>query len=76
MSQPSLMKHQDITPPQSIKEPPLTPPSTDKKPTAGACRVIALFRQIQAGRNTGDDPWIEFQLAQAWKCIDRRVSLS
>lgn len=42
----------------------MTPPSTDKKPVADAHRVIALFRDIQAGRNTERDNQIEFQVAK------------
>ncbi|KAF1364395.1 hypothetical protein EJ07DRAFT_100106 [Lizonia empirigonia] len=58
------MKPQDVTPPPSIIEPPLTPPSTDKKPAADANRVIALFRDLEGGRNTKEDNWIEFQLVK------------
>jgi len=42
---------------------PLTPP-TDKKQFAQAHRVIALFREIRAGRHIKRHPWTEFQLAE------------
>jgi hypothetical protein len=41
----------------------LTPPPTDEKPFAQAPRVIALFRDIQAGRHSKQGAWREFQLA-------------
>jgi hypothetical protein len=53
-----------ITPPSSFTDEPLTPPLTDKKPFATAPRIIAFFRHIQAGRNTNQRPWIEFQLVR------------
>ena len=38
------------------------PPPTDEKPFTQAPRVIALFKDIQAGRHGQQPPWIEFQL--------------
>lgn len=64
ISQVDGTKHHHVTPPSSIINQPLTPPLTDKKSFAEAVRVIALFRQIQAGTHTNQDPWIEFQLTQ------------
>jgi hypothetical protein len=64
ISQADETQYQHVTPPSSFTSQPLTPPLTDKRPSAGALRVIALFRQIQAGRNTKQGTWIEFQLAQ------------
>ncbi|KAF7513922.1 hypothetical protein GJ744_006536 [Endocarpon pusillum] len=56
-------QHQHVTPPSSFTNQPLTPPLTDKTPFTTALRVIALFRQIQAGRDTKQRPWTVFQLA-------------
>lgn len=64
ISQVNIMLHQNVTPPSSFINQPLTPPLTDKRPFAGALRVISLFRKIQAGRDTKQGPWIEFQFAQ------------
>ncbi|KAI9695105.1 MAG: hypothetical protein M1820_008909 [Bogoriella megaspora] len=58
------MSQANVTPPSSFTSQPLTPPSTDKEPWWEGRRVIALFRQIQAGRNSKQGTWIEFQLAQ------------
>jgi hypothetical protein len=41
----------------------LTPPPTDEKRFAQAPQVIALFKDIRAGRHTKQPPWTEFQLA-------------
>ncbi|KAF2181492.1 hypothetical protein K469DRAFT_691976 [Zopfia rhizophila CBS 207.26] len=59
---PQTRSTEQVTPPSSFINPPLTPPPTDKKPFAQARRVIALFKDIQAGKNTKQDPWAEFQL--------------
>jgi hypothetical protein len=59
-----VKQHQHITPPSSFTNQPLTPPLTDKRPFTGPFHVIALFRQIQAGRNTKQGTWIEFRLTQ------------
>jgi len=63
-SQIDVAQHHRVTPPPVCTHQLLTPPSTNKKSTAGPLRVIALFRQIQAGTHTNCGPWIEFQLAQ------------
>lgn len=42
---------------------PLTPPQTDEKTFPQAARVIALFKDIEAGRDIKQRAWIEFQLA-------------
>ena len=63
-SQPSLKEHQHITPPSSFVGAPLTPPPTDEKAFTQAPQVIALFKDIQAGRHIKHHPWTEFQLAQ------------
>ncbi|KAF2803432.1 uncharacterized protein BDZ99DRAFT_173209 [Mytilinidion resinicola] len=63
MLQTPLTQHQNITPPSSFAEPPLTPPPTDEKPFAQAHRVIALFKEIRAGRHIKRHPRTEFQLA-------------
>jgi len=39
-------------------------PPTDEKTFTQAPRVIALFKDIQAGRSTKQNPWTEFQLAR------------
>ncbi|KAF2802115.1 uncharacterized protein BDZ99DRAFT_492279 [Mytilinidion resinicola] len=53
-----------ITPPSSLIDAPLTPPPTNEKAFTQVPRVIALFKDIQAGRHTKQHPWIEFQLAR------------
>jgi hypothetical protein len=63
-SQAGVAQRQHVTPPPSLIEQPLTPPLTDKKLFAGALPVIALFRDIQAGRNIRQETHIEFQLAE------------
>jgi hypothetical protein len=42
----------------------LTPPQTDEKPFAQVHRVIALFKEIRAGKHIKRDPWTEFQLSK------------
>jgi hypothetical protein len=64
ISQANIAQNQHLTPPLSFTSEPLTPPLTDKKPSATALRVIALLQDIQAGRDTEQRTWIEFQLAQ------------
>jgi hypothetical protein len=63
-SQTPLNEHQHITPPSSFVDAPLTPPPTDEKAFTQAPRVIALFKDIQAGRHIKQHPWTEFQLAR------------
>ncbi|KAI9770858.1 MAG: hypothetical protein M1839_003021 [Geoglossum umbratile] len=58
----TLLKEQHITPPSSFVDPPLTPPPTDKKVFTQVPRVLALFREIQAGRPIERHPWTVFQL--------------
>jgi hypothetical protein len=53
---------QNNTPPSSFAQPPLTPPPTDEKPFVQAPRVIAFFKDIQAGRHINQHPWSEFSL--------------
>lgn len=60
--QPNVTQYRHVTPPSRSGDQPLTPPLTDKKAFTQAPRVIALFRPIQAGRDTGGEPWKEFQL--------------
>ena|SRR2546423_338121 len=69
------LEHQHITPPSSFVDAPLTPPPTDEKAFTQAPRVIALFKDIQAGRHIKQHPWTEFQLAQEeYDEIERRLS--
>jgi hypothetical protein len=53
----------------------LTPPPTDEKPFAQAQRVLTLFKDIQAGRYTKQNPWTEFQLASGeYDVLERQLS--
>ncbi|KAF1952018.1 hypothetical protein CC80DRAFT_573058 [Byssothecium circinans] len=61
--QANLEMQQQVTP-QSFADQPLTPPLPDKKPFTVAPSVLALWRQLQAHKDVGEDPWIEFQLAE------------
>ena len=73
-SQTPLNEHQHITPPSSFVDAPLTPPPTDEKAFTQAPRVIALFKDIQAGRHIKQHPWTEFQLArEEYDEIERRL---
>jgi hypothetical protein len=63
MSQAPTTQHHHNTPPSSFVGPPLTPPPTDEKPFLQAHRIVALFKDIRAGRHTKQNPWWEFQLA-------------
>ncbi|KAL5118396.1 hypothetical protein ACEQ8H_003746 [Pleosporales sp. CAS-2024a] len=63
-SQANIAHQQLVTPPPTSTKQPLTPPLTDKKQSLGVQRVIALFKQIQAGTDTVQDGRIEFQLAE------------
>jgi hypothetical protein len=63
-SQSSLKDHQNITPPPSFVNAPLTPPPTEEKTFTQAARVIALFKDIKAGKHVKRQPWTEFQLAR------------
>ncbi|KAF2004129.1 hypothetical protein P154DRAFT_519687 [Amniculicola lignicola CBS 123094] len=68
------VSHQHATPPSNSADHPLTPPPTDEKPFSQAQRVITLFKAIQAGRHTKQDPWTEFQLAPGdYDEIERRL---
>ncbi|KAL6711565.1 hypothetical protein ACN47E_004499 [Coniothyrium glycines] len=62
MSQPGTTKPRSVTPPPSLREPPLTPPSTAKKPVSNTRRVITLFRNIRAGRNSEGNNTLRFKL--------------
>lgn len=74
MSQASGVHRQHTTPPSSFTEHPLTPPPTDEKPFAQAHRVVALFRDIRAGKHTKQDPWRIFQLASGeYREIQRQL---
>src|SRR2546421_5509922 len=65
MSQAPSKEYQHITPPSSFGvAPPLTPPPTSEKAFSQAPRVIALFKDIEAGRHIKQHPWTEFQLVQ------------
>ena len=72
------MSSSHITPPSSfIHAPfaPLTPPPTDAKLFIQAPRVIALFKDIEAGRHAGRQPWTEFRLAPGeYDEIERLIS--
>jgi hypothetical protein len=69
-----LNEYQHITPPSSFIDAPLTPPPTDEKAFTQAPRVIALFKDIQAGRHIKQHPWTEFQLARKeYEEIERRL---
>ena len=63
MPQASGVHRQHTTPPSSFAEHPLTPPPTDEKPFTQAHRVVALFKDIRAGKHTKQDLWRMFQLA-------------
>ena len=68
------MSSSHITPPSSFIHAPLTPPPTDAKLFIQAPRVIALFKDIEAGRHAGRQPWTEFQLAPGeYDEIERRL---
>jgi hypothetical protein len=70
----SITKDPHTTPPSSFATHPLTPPPTDEKPFAQAPRVIALFKEIQAGRHVKREPWTEFQLlAGEYNEIEREL---
>ena len=69
-----MSEHQHITPPSSFVVAPLTPPPTDEKAFTQAPRVIALFKDIEAGRHIQQYPWTEFQLIQGeYDEIERRL---
>jgi hypothetical protein len=42
----------------------LAPPSTNKQAFVQAPRILALFKDREAGRGTKQQPWTEFQLAE------------
>ncbi|KAF1992951.1 hypothetical protein P154DRAFT_451502 [Amniculicola lignicola CBS 123094] len=73
-SQADITQHRNVTPPSRSTNQPLTPPLTDKKLFTEAPRVLAQFRHIQAGRDTGREPWKEFKLAQGeYEQIERAL---
>ncbi|KAF2844474.1 hypothetical protein T440DRAFT_473377 [Plenodomus tracheiphilus IPT5] len=73
-SRDNLTRHRHITPPSIFNGQPLTPPLTVEKPYTEAPRVIAHFRQIQAGRDSGGEPLKEFQLVQGeYEQIERTL---
>lgn len=57
------MSSSHVTPPSSFIHAPLTPPPTDEKAFTQAPRIIALFKDLEAGRHAREQPWTEFQLA-------------
>jgi len=50
----------------------LTPPPTDEKQFPQVHPVLALFKNIRAGRHTKHQPEIEFQLVGDYDEIDRQ----
>ena len=73
-SQMPLKEHENITPPSSFAGAPLTPPPTDEKAFTQASRVVALFKDIQAGRHIERGPWTSFQLAGGeYEEIERQI---
>ncbi|KAI9861212.1 MAG: hypothetical protein M1813_005385 [Trichoglossum hirsutum] len=73
-SQTPLKEHKNITPPSSFIGMPLTPPPTDEKAFPQVPRVLALFKEIEAGRHVGRHPWTEFQLTLGeYDEIERRL---
>ncbi|KAF2788691.1 hypothetical protein K505DRAFT_366255 [Melanomma pulvis-pyrius CBS 109.77] len=69
-----LKENQHITPPLSFVDPPLTPPPTDEKTFTQAPRVIALFKDIEAGKSVKQPPWTVLQLARGeYDEIERRL---
>jgi hypothetical protein len=67
-------RRDNITPPASFTSAPLTPPPTDEKTFTQASRVIAHFKDIQAGRHTRHDPWTLFQLSEReYEVIEYRL---
>src|SRR4051794_6688132 len=73
-SQPPLKEYQQSTAPSSFVDKPLMPPPTDGKVFTPALRVIALFEDIQAARQTKQHAWAEFQLGRGeYDEIERRL---
>ena len=69
-----LKDQQNITPPSSFLGAPLTPPPTCKNAFTQASRIIALFKDIKAGRHAKQHPWTEFQLAEGeFDELERRL---
>lgn len=67
---------QQVTPPSSFIRDPLTPPLTNEKRFPGALRVLALFRQIKAGRHADELTWASFQLVPGeYEEIERVLKL-
>lgn len=70
----NLTQHRNVTPPSNFTDQPLTPPLTDQKPFTEARRIIAHFRQIQEGKNTGGESLREFQLVKGeYEQIERTL---
>ena len=68
-----MTHNQNITPPSSFARP-LTPPPTDEKQFPQVHRVLALFKNIRAGRHTKQQLEIEFQLVEGdYDEIDRQI---
>ncbi|KAF2191675.1 hypothetical protein K469DRAFT_804342, partial [Zopfia rhizophila CBS 207.26] len=60
-------------PPSSFVAP-LTPPSTDERTLTQAPRVIALFKDIEAGKHIKQILWTSFQFSQGeYDEIERRL---
>lgn len=70
-----MNNNQHITPPSSFVYAPPTPPRTDEKAFTQAPRVIALFKDIEAGRLIKHPSWTVFQLARGeYDEIERRIA--
>ena len=73
-SQTPMKDNQHITPPSSFVSTPLTPPPTNEKAFTQAPRLIALFKDIEAGRHIKEHPWTEFLLSQGeYDDIERQL---
>jgi hypothetical protein len=69
-----MKDNQHITPPSSFVSAPLTPPPTNEKAFTQAPRLIALFKDIEAGKYIKEHPWTEFQLSQGeYDDIERQL---
>ena len=68
-----LEKHQRIAP-LNVTNTPLTLLPIREKAFVQAPQVIALFKEIQAGRHIDRDPWTCFQLVRGeYDEIERRI---
>lgn len=61
-SQTRLKENQPVTPPSNFEDASLTPLPTDEKAFTQASQVVALFKDIKAGKDIKQDPWTIFQL--------------